>query len=750
MATGNNRETIHETAWPLPLRHFPSRAHAFVWRNWQLAPLSRLAAVLETSEDAVRNLGARIGLGEPPTVTADQVQRSYITVIRRNWDLLPDTQLCTLLGWNQDRLDFTLREDARLWVKLGPKPNCDPLRYSPPDTATQHRERAIARTMATYFPGGPAAMASPLYRFVEELSAPLKRPARKHRGGSFRPRFCYSYFAPFGDPLLDARLDPYPDGLLERLAEVGVNGVWTQGLLYKLTPFPWDASLSEQWDRRLANLRQLTERAARFGIGVYLFFNEPRGMPLPFFLQHPQLLGVAQKGYGSLCTSLPEVQDYLRNGIERVCRAAPALTGLFTVSAEENLTHCWAWMDGRACPRCRDRSPEEVVAENARLFSEGIRAAGNGPMLIVWDWGWPDAWAPGIIERLPEDAALMCVSEWGKQIERGGVAATVNEYSLSAIGPGPVALERWALARKRGLRTIAKVQAGTTWELASVPYLPVVDNVAQHAVNLAKAGVDGLMLSWTLGAYPSINMEVFAEASKQTAPEAGEVLDRLAHKHFGAELAPVVRAAWQGFSRSYQQYPFDIGVFYTCPIHMGPANLLWEKPTGRAATMVCFPYDDLEQWRSQYPAAVLIAQFRKVAAGFTATIEDARKTLESVPPDAQGLERFEETLRMAEVCAIMCDSVANQAEFIALRDLAATGSPSDGQALLPRLKDLIAGERDLAVRLHGLQVQDARIGFEAGNHYFFVPVDLAEKVLNCEDLLERWLPEMERLFSGTG
>jgi hypothetical protein len=34
-----------------------------------------------------------------------------------------------------------------------------------------------------------------------------------------------------------------------------------------------------------------------------------------------------------------------------------------------------------------------------------------------------------------------------------------------------------------------------------------------------------------------------------------------------------------------------------------------------------------------------------------------------------------------------------------------------------------------------------RIGFEAANHYFFVPLDLVEKALNCRDLLERWLPE---------
>jgi len=34
---------------PLPLAHFPDRVHAFVWRNWPLIPIDRLASVLKTS-----------------------------------------------------------------------------------------------------------------------------------------------------------------------------------------------------------------------------------------------------------------------------------------------------------------------------------------------------------------------------------------------------------------------------------------------------------------------------------------------------------------------------------------------------------------------------------------------------------------------------------------------------------------------------------------------------------------------------
>src|SRR5208282_607865 len=53
---------------------------------------------------------------------------------------------------------------------------------------------------------------------------------------AFSPRYCYSYFALYGDPLLDPTLDPYPDGNLARLAASGVDGVWLQAVLTRLAP----------------------------------------------------------------------------------------------------------------------------------------------------------------------------------------------------------------------------------------------------------------------------------------------------------------------------------------------------------------------------------------------------------------------------------------------------------------------------------------------------------------------------------
>ncbi|NJL73160.1 MAG: hypothetical protein HC888_17265 [Candidatus Competibacteraceae bacterium] len=115
----------------LSFDHFPDRLHAFVWRNWSVTPLDRMAATVGAVPGDLEAIGRSMGLGAPPTITEDQWRRSYITVIRRNWHLLPYGQLLTLLGWSEEEMAFALREDDFLFIKLGSlKPQCEPLAYA--------------------------------------------------------------------------------------------------------------------------------------------------------------------------------------------------------------------------------------------------------------------------------------------------------------------------------------------------------------------------------------------------------------------------------------------------------------------------------------------------------------------------------------------------------------------------------------------------------------------------------------------
>src|SRR5690606_22766307 len=167
-------------------------------------------------------------------------------------------------------------------------------------------------------------------------------------------------------------------------------------------------------------------------------------------------------------------------------------------------------------------------------------------------------WAPELIERLPKEVALMSVSEWDLPIVRGGGETSVGEYSLSALGPGPRATAHWKVAKDRGMKTVAKVQANITWEISSVPYVPAVANAAEHARRLREAGVEGIMLGWTLGGHPSPNLEVFSAmgTDAEITPEAAML--RVATDRFGEAAAPEAVAFWQAISAAFSEYPYHI------------------------------------------------------------------------------------------------------------------------------------------------------------------------------------------------
>ena len=113
--------------------YFPSRMHAFIWRNWESVPLERISKVLDTPAENVLKAGLSMGL--PPYVEPgpEFEQRGYISLIRRNWHLISYDQMLTLLNWNSEQLDMTLRDDDFLSHKVGGmKPECSPVQYTPP------------------------------------------------------------------------------------------------------------------------------------------------------------------------------------------------------------------------------------------------------------------------------------------------------------------------------------------------------------------------------------------------------------------------------------------------------------------------------------------------------------------------------------------------------------------------------------------------------------------------------------------
>ncbi len=725
----------------LTFPHFPHRMYTFVWRNWNLVPPQRLASVLGTSEANVRKLAA--GLGCAPETDTFHGDRIVQTLIRRNWHLLPVAQLLTLLDWTETQLAHCLREHDFFWIKLGRlKPRCDELVYSEPSESMKKRARVIARIVRGERQDTPAETAEVRFAFLKQFEkAPAAfKSAEGADTSSFSIRYLYSYAAVFGDPLLNPALDPYPDGYLARLASLGVNGVWLHVVLRTLAPGRLFPEETENAVKRLENLKALVARAKRYGIGVYLYFNEPRAQDSAFFARHPAVRGVNEGDLSALCTSTEAVKTFLREGTRTIFSAVPDLAGFFTITGSENLTHCWSHGRGAQCPRCSKRGAGEVIAEVNRLLAEGAWEAQPAAEVIVWDWGWADSWVEPIVSALPKRCRLMSVSEWRVPISRGGVKSAVGEYSMSAIGPGPRALSHWKCARKHGLRTMAKVQVNNTWELSPVPFIPVPANVAEHLHRLRQQGLSGLMLSWSLGGYPSVNLKIVQQYCGSALPSVDDALHAAARDAYGLKAAPVAVKAWKQFSRAFAEFPFHIGVLYSGPQQMGPANLLYITQTGYHATMTGIPYDDLDRWRAVYPPEVFQKQFQKLSDEWEKGVSLFRGALDLVSEK----EKAVKDLGVARAAGLHFESVANQAAFIRLRRaLKKAGSKTEKKRCIQSLRTLCEKEIEAARALYRIARRDSRIGFEAANQYFYLPQDLLEKMINC-----RWIEEQLHIMEN--
>jgi hypothetical protein len=85
-------------------------------------------------------------------------------------------------------------------------------------------------------------------------------------------------------------------------------------------------------------------------------------------------------------------------------------------------------------------------------------------------------------------------------------------------------------------------------------------------------------------------------------------------------------------------------------------------------------------------------------------------------------------------------AVANQSKFVAARDAladpSASLSPEQRIALRLQKKQALESEITLARELYTLVKEDSRIGFEPSCQYFYLPLDLVEKVVNCRWLLD--------------
>ncbi len=689
------------------------------FRNYGIVKAEKIAELIGVDSATLHTEAKRLGLEKLAIVNPDWVKKGFVTVIRNNWDLLTVEQIAYILEKSVEEVKTLLVEYDFLDIKLGEQPPLVDIAYAPLTAEEIAQTEKWANAMQPHIHEEKVAP----FDFYSNRVKPVALPQ-----GEFmvKERFLSSYSADYANALTDDELSDYPEEYFLWLKETGTNGIWISETLRNLAPFSLDKKYEGDYVRRVRNLKKLTERAQKQGVNVYLYLNEPRSLPEEFFVKYPRLKGQKAAGGYCLCTSQKETQEYLYTAMKSLAENVPLLKGVMTITMSENPTHCYAEASKRYgkstitdCPHCSNRTPQEVAAEVNNIMAKALKDGNGYTKLIANLWGWSDFmdWTEEMvfdgIDRLDKDVEVLCVSEYGKEFTRGGVQSKIIDYSISEIGPSEITQKNLSYAKERGHKIWAKVQLNASWECSAMPYIPAFSLMTEHVGRLKDLGVEGLMLGWSLGGYPGGVLPLVNRACM-----TGDAKEEAWYQQTYGENGDTVQKAVEIFGEAFKEYPFSIDSLYFGGHTLGCGNLWSLEPNNRPSTMVCFTFDDYENWTKPYGLPIYIAQYEKLTSGWEKGLSLLQKS---------GNEAYEELKRYAKAAYIQFKAAENLAKFTSLKGSA------DKKALLP----IIESERKLTESLLKLISEDAKIGFEMTNHYFYNRNLLLEKLVNLQEIVEK-------------
>ncbi len=705
----------------LDFEWFPTKAQCFIYRNWGLVTPEKMAEVLESETAVVLRMADEMGLDLSVEVMPEWRTRGYITLIRNCWHLLDYEQMCVLLDWTMEYLAFIIEEDDFLWYKMGRfKADSGHLRVEELDEEGKRRTAEIRRITKEIYAKVPQTAAKPFDFFRKTVFATGDAPEMKTK-----TRFLYSYCALYGDTFFDKKLIDvsFPDEMLRSYQSMGINGIWTQAVMTKLTPYEFLPELSEGYEQRLEGVRYLIEKLARYGMKLYLYINEPRTLPSNLLENRPDIRGHVheEQGITSLCIRTEGVQKYLRESVAFLVKNAPGLGGFFTITSSENRTHCMSHVHDQEklnCPHCKGHTNAENFALVNQLIWEGASSVDPEIEVMAYAWSWLDLeTAKETVRLLPKEVRVLNVSEHHQSKKIQEIETFVSDYSISIEGPSDYSRELWREATKTGHKSVAKIQANNSWEMSSVPYIPVFEQHYRHISDILATGdIESIMYTWTLGGYPSPILEMIklmCEKGKEI-PSLEEIYEKI---FAGADVATISRALHL-FSEAFSEYPFCVRTAYYAPQTCAPANPLYAEPTGMEATMVCNPYDDLTKWRNLFPEEIFVDQMRKMSEKWNEGFELLKMV------DLTKNPYLDELYDVADACNVTFRGMYNQCAFIA------TGRDEGNY------EAVLEDEKRLAYEAIDLMARNATIGYESSNHYFYTKSNLMEKIVNCEYLAE--------------
>ncbi len=370
------------------------------------------------------------------------------------------------------------------------------------------------------------------------------------RAPAFAPRMVHSGWG----------MDQYPDSQLRAMAHYGFDSVL-------VTVKGVDETATGYLD-----INNLIDRAAEFGIGVYLYSNIKTAV-------HPDDEGAEahfEKVYGSLFSRYSNVKGIILVGesVEFPSKDERT-TGKPLAESSEDIDP-YALPDKRPAPGwwpCRDY-PQYI-----NLLKKVIRKHTPEADIVFWTYNW--GWAPeedrvALIKTLPDDITIMVTFEMFEKLKRENIHNITVDYTLSFEGPGHYFTSEAVAVKERNipLYTMSNA-AGLTWDFGVVPFEPTPFQWAKRYQALLdsheKYNLCGTIDAHHYGWWPSVISELSKWCLWSPYVSAEEMSFRLACREYGKEAAPLVIEAWRKWSEALQYYtpsdedqygPFRIGPSY--------------------------------------------------------------------------------------------------------------------------------------------------------------------------------------------
>lgn len=694
----------------------------FILRNHDLLPQSDIARYLGVEPSIIKAWADDLGL---PNMEIPDKERAFPVILRRNHDLLPDNEIAKLLGISIDAYRKTMQEMDFLDVKLGRKPDTLPVIKG--DEWNESTAESFRMECAKYL-NHSSEWARP-FGFLDNLIQ-IEEPFLVSANNSdLDTRMMYSYTGSHGDFLLTGE-DFYSEGILSRLANRGVNAGWMPGLLRDLAPGGIFPELGEGHEIRIENLRKQARKAAAYGVGIYLYLNEPRFMPEEFFRNHPSARGMQAHipGYYGLCTSDDEVRQWLYESAKFVFTEVPELAGVVLITASENRTNCFSHGNpGEGCPRCLKRGAGPVLSDTASILNKAAENAGTGVEVVQWLWGWPVDDIVNSMNCLPRNVTVMV--DWAKTTRFSifGKTASIGEYTLAYVKPSDYAKKIIEAAKEQGHRIFSKCALVSTVEMNALPYLPVMRNVEKLLEELRKTDVNGVMGCWIFGAYPGRNMEMLAHLGEE------HPMQSIARKYYGSGASSAIKA-WELFSEGMSYYPSVVSILYLSAVNPGPGIRFSLDPEPWRGGMVAMASEDIEGISQPLGAEAMIKGFRKTAEFFTDGLIHLREAVDKTDMD-EWREENEKDFGICSACLCHLRSAANYADFILTRNhwLADKNDLEAKSTLVRLLKDELAN----AETILEISEKDSRVGYEGAIGYFYLPIEIIEKIYGLKAGIEK-------------